>query len=500
MKKSFYTAVAVGTAILISGHEEVDASSKIYKVKSGDNLSSIALKYKTTSANLKKWNNLKSDVIYINQSLIISKSSSKEKKTTTSNSKTSSSNSTYTVKNGDYLYAIATKHKISVKQLLELNNLKSTKIFVGQKLKVSGSSPKTTTVKKVSTPKKTSTPSKKTSSSTTYTVKSGDYLSRIANNYKMTVNTLKSLNNLKNDDIFVGQKLKVSGSSSKTTTVKKTSTPKKTSTAPKPTSSTTYTVKSGDSLSKIANDYKMKVSTLISINSLTNDVIFVGQKLKVSSKAATSAKKTTTATKKPATPAKKPVTQSTGTTYTVKSGDYLSKIASTYKMSVSSLKALNNLQSDRIFVGQKLKVTTSGNTISNSKENISSKNPIQASNPTNASQLITNAKKYLTVPYVWGGSNPNGFDCSGFIYYVFNESGHSLKRTNAAGYYNLSTKITNPQVGDIIYFKNTYAKGITHLGIYMGNGMFIHAGGNQVQISSVNESYWKSHFAGYGRL
>jgi len=75
-----------------------------------------------------------------------------------------------------------------------------------------------------------------------------------------------------------------------------------------------------------------------------------------------------------------------------------------------------------------------------------------------------------------------------------------MTRTNAEGYYSLSTPVTTPKVGDIVYFKNTYKIGITHLGIYMGNGMFIHAGGDRVQISSVNEGYWANHFAGYGRL
>lgn len=488
MKKSFYTAVAVGAAILISGHDDASASSNIYKVKSGDNLSTIAFKFNTTSANLKKWNNLKTDVIYVNQSLIVSKNTSNTKKLTTSKTKatTSSSNSTYTVKNGDYLYAIATKHKISVDQLRKLNNLKTNIIFVGQKLKVSGS---TSTIKKTSSSKKPTTKPASVASSTTYTVKNGDYLSKIANKYKMTVNNLKKLNNLDNDIIFVGQKLKVSGKAAAPAknTVKPTKTPVKSA------STTSYTVKNGDYLSKIAYSFNMSVSSLKSINNLKSDTIFVGQKLKISSKATTPSKNSTA-------PVKKPVTASPSATYTVKSGDHLSKIAAKYNMSVSSLKSINNLKSNTIFVGQKLKVSGKAGISNESKQNTPSKKPTQVSNPTNASKLLANAKKYLTVPYVWGGSNPNGFDCSGFIYYVFNESGHSLSRTNAAGYYNLSTKTNNPQVGDIIFFKNTYAIGITHLGIYMGNGMFIHAGGNQVQISSVNESYWKSHFAGYGSI
>lgn len=347
MKKSFYTTIAVGATILFSGHADAEASTKTYKVKAGDSLSAIALKYNTTATNLIKWNNLKSDVIYVNQTLIVTKTTSTTKKTTkstTTKSTSTSSASTYTVKNGDFLYSIATK-------------------------------------------------------------------------YNMTVDKLRSLNNLKTNIIYVGQKLKVSGKASATSTTKK--------------------------------------STVTKVSNATT----------------------------------KSSTTSSASTYTVKSGDYLSKIASSYNMTVATLKSLNNMTSDMIYIGQKLKVSGKAATT-----------PTKVSNSTKSTNLITNAKKYLNVPYAWGGSNPNGFDCSGFVYYIYNQSGKSLTRTNAVGYYNLSTKTTNPKVGDIVFFKNTYAAGITHLGIYMGNGMFIHAGGDKVQISSVNESYWKSHFAGYGSL
>lgn len=429
MKKSIYTAVAVGTALLIAGHDDADASTKTYKVKSGDSLSTIASKHNTTVSKLKQWNKIKGDLIYVNQTLKVSNTTATvaKKKSAT----TSSTSSTYIVKNGDYLYSIATAHKMSVDQLRKLNGLKTNIIYVGQKLKVSG---KIVTVSKAATtsPKKTVTTSKpkqKTTSTTTYTVNSGDSLSKIALRYNMSTATLKSLNKLKSDRIFIGQKLKVSG---KATTVSTT----------KPNTSTVVT-----------------------------------------------------------TP-KEPVTNSS--TYTVRSGDSLSKIASKHNMTTSSLKSLNKLQSDMIYVGQKLKVSGKASTVTTSPTTTSpqtvTKPTTPVSNPVTSTNLIVNAKKFLGVPYSWGGSNPNGFDCSGFIYYVFNQSGKSLSRTNAAGYYNMSTPTTAPKVGDIVYFKNTYAKGITHLGIYMGNGMFIHAGGDRVQISSVNDSYWGSHFAGYGRL
>src|SRR5699024_7602182 len=180
----------------------------------------------------------------------------------------------------------------------------------------------------------------KESDTTTYTVKSGDTLSHIARKYKTSVSELKKLNHLKSDLIYVGQKLKVNGSSS--------SKPETELTTPAPSTGSTYTVKSGDTLSHIARKYKTSVSELKKLNHLKSDLIYVGQKLKVNG---SSSSKLET---KPTTPA-----PSTGSTYTVKSGDTVAHIAIKYGTSVSDLKKLNNLKSDLIYVGKKLKVNGS---------------------------------------------------------------------------------------------------------------------------------------------
>lgn len=339
-------------------------------------------------------------------------------------------------------------------------------------------------------------------STKTYTVKSGDSLYVIAMKHNTTVSKLKQLNNLKSDLIFINQKLKVSSSSNVQTSNKTSSTNKLNTSSVSNSSSSTYTVKNGDYLYAIAMKYNTSVDQIRQLNNLKTNIIYVGQKLKVTGKAST-----TTVTKpSSSTSNKKPVSNTTQTSsntstsvYVVKSGDYLAKIANQYNTTVENIRQLNNLKTNVIYVGQKLKVkgkvtTSKPNTGSNSG------NTKPVGNPVNTSGLLNIAKSYLNVPYKWGGSNPTGFDCSGFIYYTFNQSGKQVVRTNAAGYYNMSTKVSSPKVGDIIYFKNTYATGITHLGIYMGNGQFIHAGGDRVQISSANEGYWKEHFAGYGRL
>ena len=119
-------------------------------------------------------------------------------------------------------------------------------------------------------------------------------------------------------------------------------------------------------------------------------------------------------------------------------------------------------------------------------------------------RLITEAEKYLGFPYVWGGSTPaTSFDCSGFVCWVFSNSGvYPLSRTTAQGIYNQCARISPQEAkpGDLIFFKGTYnTSEVSHIGIYVGGGMMIHAG-NPIQYTSVNTNYWQSHFFAYGRL
>lgn len=119
--------------------------------------------------------------------------------------------------------------------------------------------------------------------------------------------------------------------------------------------------------------------------------------------------------------------------------------------------------------------------------------------------MIAEAEKYLGYPYVWGGSSPStSFDCSGFVCWVINHSGvGSVGRTTAQGIFNYTTPIAPSEAkpGDIIYFTGTYDSGsaVSHVGIYVGNGMMIHCG-NPISYASVNTPYWQSHFYAYGRL
>lgn len=320
-----------------------------------------------------------------------------------------------------------------------------------------------------------STISTATASAATYTVKSGDTLFSIGKKYGVSYKTVMSWNSLSKTTIKTGQKLTIKNSNSKTSTsVKKTST----------SSSKTYTVKSGDTLSKIAKKYGVSYKTIMSWNGLKSTVIQKGQKLSVKGKSTSTIKKTTTVK-----------TTTSKSTYTVKSGDTLSKIAKKYGVSYQTLMSWNGLKSTQIRVGQKLSVKGKALQVSNA----TTTNKV-SSNSSKLSNVASIGKRYLGVPYVWGGQSPRGFDCSGFITYVYNQAGISTPRYTAAGFYSVSTTVSSPKVGDLVFFKNTYKSGISHIGIYLGNGQMISAAGNRVQIESVNSSYWRAHFAGYKRL
>ena len=196
----------------------------------------------------------------------------------------------YIVKSGDTLYSIANKYGMSVQELKDLNKLTNNTLSIGQQLVVSEGNAGTLD---------------------TYTVKAGDTLYSIANKYGLTVNELKQLNNLTSDILSIGQVLNISNSN--------TSLP-----------SNTYIVKSGDSLYSIAKKYGITVDALKNANGKTSNLLSIGEILVI------------------------PPTTATTRTYTVKAGDSLWKIATTYGVSVNALKQANGLSSDLLSIGQVL--------------------------------------------------------------------------------------------------------------------------------------------------
>ena len=115
--------------------------------------------------------------------------------------------------------------------------------------------------------------------------------------------------------------------------------------------------------------------------------------------------------------------------------------------------------------------------------------------------MLSEAEKFLGYPYVWGGSSPaTSFDCSGFVSWVVNHSGWNVGRLGAQGLYNICTRTSSPRPGDLVFFKGTYdTPGVSHCGIYVGDGMMIHCG-DPISYANLNSSYWQAHFYAYGHL
>ena len=227
-------ALRVGQVLKLPTEEVIPPTNEnniVYVVAPNDSLWMIANRYGVTVDAIKQLNNLSTNNLTVGQTLLIPNSSTSGVVPPTTNTE-----NTYTVKNGDTLYGIARMYGLSVDELKRLNNLTSNTLSIGQVLKVSGS-----TIP---------------SGENYYIVKAGDSLYKIANMYDTTVDELKRLNNLSSNLLSIGQKLIV------------------------PTiGNRTYTVKSGDTLYSIAREYNTTVSAIQSLNNLSTSTLSIGQKL-----------------------------------------------------------------------------------------------------------------------------------------------------------------------------------------------------------------------------
>ena len=264
--------------------------STTYTVKKGDSLYSIARQFGITVNELKSSNNLTSDTLTVGQKLTIPQSDV--------------SGDLYQVQRGDTLYSISRKLGVTVADLRRVNSLTTDTLTPGQLLVIPTTGDNTIT--------------------NTYIVARGDSLWTIANKNNITVDELKRANNLTSNTLSVGQVLVIPTSSSETPT-----TPDNNSGY-----ETTYVVKRGDSLWSIANNYNITVDELKSANGITNNMLTIGQELII--------------------PVSVPSDSTSTTTYTVKRGDSLWLIANKYNTTVDNLKSLNNLSTNLLTIGQEL--------------------------------------------------------------------------------------------------------------------------------------------------
>lgn len=380
-----------------------------------------------------------------------------------------------------------------------------------------------------------------TAMAATYNVKANDTVSGIASRYGVSIQSIEKLNNINTSThlIYVGQNIKIPTSSKVSSSSKSTSS--QATTATNSSSTASIIIKSGDTLSSIARRYGTTVAKLKSLNNLSSDLIYAGASLKISGTASATTNSTNTTQESSSSKTTRAATNTTSASttnsnvpsITIKSGDTLSAIARKYGTTVAKLKALNNLSSDLIYVGANLKIagnvtsssqgstnnqttnsTTNQNTQQSTSANTSSSTTSSTSNsstsqsttnqqpvsqaPTtssvDSSSITSYALSFLGTPYVYGGATPAGFDCSGFVQYVFNNFGKNVGRTTYQQQYaGTQIDISQAQAGDL-YFWGSYGSAY-HVAIALGNGQYVMspAPGQSVRTGSVQ--YYTPSFA-----
>jgi len=406
---------------------------------------------------------------------------------------------TYTVAEGDTILAIAHKLGVDADELVAANQLSdSNLIVVGDALAVplwsrpardavAGANPESTTAA-TSAAATVERAIERPSAPFVYELAPGDTLHDVAWKFGVDVYTLMNNNELANADLVrAGTQLTVL-----------------------PVSGLMYTVAPGDTLERIARTFQVDLGPIIDFNYLEDvDFIAVGRELILPG----------------AAPLPPPAPAPTlPTTYTVASGDTVGGIARLFGITADDIVAANGMRSaDRISVGQTLRITAgaaavarpgpaparaapAAQTVTRNLP-VPAQAPVQQTAPTAPSSasgsIVSTAMQYRGSRYVFGGTTPAGFDCSGFVYYVMNRAGKPISR-GMWGQYGAGSHPGRGalQPGDIVFFQNTYMPGLSHNGIYIGNGQFIHASdpGSGVKVSSLSESYWASRWFGATRV
>ncbi|KPV43689.1 C40 family peptidase [Alicyclobacillus ferrooxydans] len=253
--------------------------------------------------------------------------------------------------------------------------------------------------------------------------------------------------------------------------------------------STTAQVKSGDTLWGIAETYHVSVNSLEQVNGLHSSTIRVGEKLQIPGTSTSEHRKSSTALYSTSSRSSRRIV-----VVTVKSGDTISGIASRYNASVAETLKLNGLTSRSILhIGQKLKVFA-GYVGTHSSRGVSSAAGI--GQEVLGLNIVSFAKEFIGTPYRWGGESTSGFDCSGYVQFVYGHFGIHIGRTSYAQYDEGGPAPARyPDIGDLVFF-NTDGGGASHVGIYVGNGEFINAEDRGVRIDSLSSAYWGAHYIG----
>ena len=338
-----------------------------------------------------------------------------------------------------------------------------------------------------------------------YTVVKNDTLWGLSKKYGVSVSDLKKANGVSGHLIYVGQKLQIPTKSTKATKTAKIST----STSTVDTTSTTHTVVKGDTLWSLAKKYGVSVSALMKANNLSSSTILIGQSLNLragmttygvngvttgsssTAASANTASSTSTTASSQAPKAKKTATKAKSTTTNTSSNSNTSTSANTQSQSTASNSSASTTTNTNT-VASNANTTSSTNTAASSSQAVSQAPTASTSTATttasaSASAITSYALTFLGVPYVWGGTTPSGFDCSGLVQYVYSHFGINLGRTTYTQQY-AGTKISvaSAQAGDL-YFWGSYGSAY-HVAIALGGGQYVMAPapGQNVMTGSVS--------------
>jgi LysM repeat protein len=413
---------------------------------------------------------------------------------------------THRVADGDTLSGIAARYGISLADLRATNRLEdSDVIFVGQELRLPGST------SPAAAPPNAPAPTLAASvRPTEHIVQPGDTLSGIAARYGVSPDELLQLNQLADPHLIgIGQRLRLPGSGAAA------GPPPRPAAAPE---TERYVVQPGDTLVHLAARRGTSVETIIRLNSLREPyLLFVGQEIIVPRAPASAQPAAAPAAPPPAPPAPR---------YIVQPGDTLSAIAQRYGVAPLTIAEANGLEPPYILaIGRELVIpggteppptptpaprptaapapppqptATPAPKPSPQPAPAAPKPQPAPQPPAAAGDMLAIARKQLGARYVWGGSSPEtGFDCSGFVAWVFRQAGRYMPR-DIWGQVQSGPRVSRDQLqpGDVVFFQNTYTAGLSHNGIYLGNGQFIHAASERVGviISRLDEPYWAARW------
>lgn len=262
-----------------------------------------------------------------------------------------------------------------------------------------------------------------------------------------------------------------------------------------------YVVKSGDSLWGIAKKYGTSVDKLIALNNLKSERLQIGDKLRLPSATSEISSASTR------NPVSRGSNRSISTKeYVVQKGDSLWSIARRCGTTVQELMRLNGLQSDKLKPGDKLVVTAN---VAATTSPVVAKTAVQQP-PARGSEagvalarnIVNTAMQYLGTPYRYGGTTAAGFDCSGFVMYVFGQNGVSLPHSSIAQA-NLGVAVDRAELApaDLLFFTTGGSSRINHVGIYVGDGKFVHASTNKgITITSLSDDTYASDYVGARRV